>query len=161
VLLCVLLFHGLVPQNAESKIRNAETSQHDQRREQHGLVRYRLDERVKNLGEGVRGDFGAGDYERVLGLEALPLGAHGFEGWRAVGGVAAVGIVVFLGFDDGGDDVGAGFEGFAVDVAAHGGPEAVDDVGAAGEEEDVEEELGVEGEDVGDGGVRADEGEDG
>ena len=160
VLLRMLLLHSLIPQNAKREIRNAEAAQHDRRREQHGLVRYRLDERVEDLGESVRGDFGAGDYERVLGREALPLGAHGFQRWGAVGGVAVVVVIVFFGFDDGRDDVGAGFEGFAVDVAAHGGPEAVDYVGAAGEEEDVEEELGVEGEDVRDGWVGADEGED-
>ena len=160
MLLGVLLLHSLIPQNAKREIRNAEAAQHDHRREQHSFVRYRLDERIENLGESVREDFGAGDFRGVLGPEALPLDAHGFQSGRAVGGGAAVVFVVFFGFDDDGDDVGACFEGFAVDVAADGGPEAVDYVGAAGEEEDVEEELGVEGEDVGDGRVGANEGED-
>ena len=57
-----------------------------------------------------------------------------------------------------GQNLGHGFVGLLVDVGGEGGPSAVDGVGAAGEEKDVEEELGVEGEDVRDGRMAFNEG---
>lgn len=139
VLLRVLLFHRFVAQNAKREVRDAEAAQDDHRREEHCFVGNGLDERVEDLGESVRGDFGAGDYQWVLVRDAFPFGAHGLQSRDAVAGRTAVFVVLLLGLDDFGDYVGACFEGFSVDVAAHCGPEAVDDVGAAGEEEDVEE----------------------
>ena len=139
VLLRVLLLHGFVSQNAKSEVRDAEAAQDNERCEEHGFVGNGLDEGVEDLGEGVRGDFGAGDFRGVLVHEAFPALAKRLQSRSAVAGRAAVLVVLFRRFDDVGDDVGARFEGLFVDVGFHGGPEAVDDVGAAREEEDVEE----------------------
>lgn len=108
----MLLLHSFVPQNAKSEVRDAEAAQDDQRREEHGFVRNGLDEGVEDLGEGVRGDFGAGDFHGVLGHEAFPALAERLQSRGAVAGRAAVFVVLFRCFDDVGDDVGAGFEGF-------------------------------------------------
>lgn len=62
MLLRVLLLHSLVSQNAESEVRDAETAQDNQCREEHGFVGDGFDEGVEDLGESVRGDFGAGDF---------------------------------------------------------------------------------------------------
>lgn len=139
VLLRVLLLHGFVSQNAKSEVRDAEAAQDDHRREEHSFVGDGLDEGVEDLGKGMRGDFGAGDLQWVLGHEALPFCAHGLQSRSAVAGRAAIFFELLFGLDDLGDYAGARFESFSVDVASHCGPEAVDNIGAAGEEEDVEE----------------------
>ena len=132
VLLVMLVFHGLVAQDAESKVGDGEAAEDHEGGEEHCLVGDGLDEGVEDFREGVGGDFGAGDFHRILGHHAFPVVALGFQGGRARAEGAAVDSVVFCCVDDGGDDVCAGFEGFLVNVALDGGPEAVDHVGACG-----------------------------
>ena len=69
--------------------------------------------------------------------------ALGLEGGRSVAGGAFVDAVVVCCVVDCGDDVCARFEGFLVDVALDGGPEAVDHIGTGGQQEQVEQQLRV------------------
>ena len=109
----------------------------------------------------MRRDFGAGDLQWVAVHLARQGVAGRFEERGEVRGVAVVLTVAVCRFDHFGDDVCAGLQGFLVDVALNCSVEAVEHVGAGGEEEEVKGQLGVEGEDVGDGWVGGDESEEG
>jgi hypothetical protein len=139
VLLCMLLFHGLVAQHAESEVRDSEAAENDQSGEKHSFVRDGFHKGVENLGESVCADFGAGDFHWVTGHRALPDVAGLFEIWGAFVRSAAVFAVMLCRVHDFGDDFGAGFEGFLFDVALDGGVEAVENPAAAHEQENVEE----------------------
>ena len=67
VLLVVLVLHCLVAQDAEGEVGDGEAAEDQQGGEEHCFVGDGLDEGVEDLGEGVGGDFGAGDFHRVLG----------------------------------------------------------------------------------------------
>lgn len=128
----VLLFHRLVAQDAESKVRDGEAAEDHHGGEEHCLVGDGLDEGVKDLGKGVGGDFGAGDFPWVLGHCSFPVVALCFQCGSSRFRGAAVDAVVLCCVVDCGDDVCAGFERFLVDIALDGGPEAVEHVGAGG-----------------------------
>ena len=74
--------------------------------------------------------------------------------------VAAVGLVFPATLDDFRGHDQHGFARLDVHIALHGGPEAVNQIRAAAEQEDVEEQLGVEREHVGNRGMLGDESEE-
>lgn len=145
------------------KGRIIDVSKHQKGRddEEHSLQANGLDELVHDARERVCGDLGAADLRRV-GLHAdLPLAACGGDGGDAEMGGAVVGGPV--GGADGDVVVGvvdgAGF--FFGDVGLDGADGGVDEVHGDGDEEGVEDQLRVVGEEVGEVGAGFDAGEEG
>ena len=116
----------------------------------HGFGRNRLEEIVDDLRKGVGADFGAAHHGRIALHAFLPAVADALHGGHPRFGPVAFVVLIVAGahghFDQ---DLPSGFFGFFVDVRADGGPEGVDHVDDHGDQEEVEEELGVVGEDVG------------
>lgn len=138
-------------------------SEHQKRRddEEHSLQTNRLDELIHYARECVRGDLGATDLCGV-GLHAdFPFSTGGGDGGDAEVGGAVVGCPV--GGADGDFVVrfvdGAGF--FFGDVGLDGADRGVDEVHCYGDEEGVQDELRVVGEEVGEVGAGFDAGEEG
>lgn len=152
----LVLLHP-VTEEAKGEIGDGEAAEDQDAREDHGLVADGLHERVEDLGEGARGDVRAGDFERVALHALLPFPARGVEIGGARRRIAVVLFVSSPARGDVADDVRHCFVRFLVHVAHDARPEAVDAVRADGEQEEVEEELGVLGEDVGESRMLCDE----
>jgi hypothetical protein len=125
----------------------------------HGFPANRLDERIENLRKSVRGDLRSPDAGRILIHAFIPVVADRLERRKPHARIAAVLAVRFRASGHFHHNIRHGLVGFLVNVALHRGPEAVDHVDASAEQEDVEDELCVEGEDVRDRRVLRDEGE--
>lgn len=125
----------------------------------HGLVRNGLNEGVEDFRKRVRRHACPPNGAWILVHASLPVVAHRLQRRRPRRRVTPVFAVVLRAHGHLGQNVGNGLFGFLIDVGADGGPEGVDDVNEEEHEEDVEEELCVEGEDVGEGGVCLDEAE--
>lgn len=116
----------------------------------HGFGRNRLEEIVDDFRKGVGANFGSAHHGRVALHAFLPAVADALHGGHPRFRPVAFVVLVVAGthghFDQ---DLPGGFFGFFVDVGADGGPEGVDHVDDDGDQEEVEEELGVVGEDMG------------
>lgn len=127
----------------------------------HGLIRNRLDKRIKDPSKRMRANRRPAHRTGVLIHALLPIVADALHGGDAAVAIAAVVDVLACADGHFGQRLGRHFLRGFVNVGADGGPEAVDDVDEEEDEEEVEQELGVVGEDVWEVGVRVDEGEHG
>ena len=141
----VVVLIRLIPEEAKDQIRAREAAKDDNKGEDHRFPADRLDEGVENFREGVCGDTGAADFVRVAVHALAPVLADGFQCRGARRSIAFVGCVLLCASSHLCHDIRHRFEGLLVHVPRHCGPEAVDEVRASCQQEDVEDELGVEG----------------
>ncbi|KAI7277141.1 hypothetical protein KC335_g93 [Hortaea werneckii] len=130
-------------EDVKREVAEEEGAEDQGRGEEHGFVADGLDEGVEDLGEGVGRDAGAGDAGRVAVHAAAPGLADGLQRRHARRAVAFVEGEVVGARRHLGHDVRHGLVRFLVHVALYRGPEGVEEVDDAGEEEHVEGELGA------------------
>lgn len=123
----------------------------------HSFVRDRFNETVKNLRESMRTNPRTTNIMRVLIHALRPIVACILQDRRSNFWIAVVVFVISCASCHLRKHFGNGDACLFVDVAADGGPKTVENVHYAADEEHVEEQLSVEGEDVGEGGMCGDE----
>jgi hypothetical protein len=119
------------------------------RRTYHSFVRDRFNEAIEDFGKSMRTNPRTANIVRILVHTLGPVVTSIFQDWRASSRITVVIIVVSCASSHLREHLSYSNARLFVDIATDGGPETVENVHYAADEEHVEKELCVEGEDMG------------
>ena len=167
MMLCTSILSRLVAEDAECKVGtgNGDEDEEDgedlyrtsvskiqlaelERATHHSFVGNRFDETIEDLGKRMRTDSRTTNVMRILIHALLPIIACIFQHGRTSSRITVVALVISCARSHLRKHFSNSDTRLFVHIAADSGPETVEDVHYAADEEHVEKQLGVEGEDV-------------
>lgn len=134
-----------VAELGEGDVVDEQADDDDHKAKEHGLPADRLNEAVEDGRERVRTDSCAAHLLRIPVHARVPVITKCRHGWYTCLGLAAILAIISGAHGHLGQCFCDGAVGLDVDIALNGAPERVDDPDDAANEEEVEYELGVEG----------------